>query len=83
MSLDYAQALPNRDRTAQPDFGARQEYVPPNIVGFFGGDFNEIRTQYYNESILPIVSLVDEMQLSRHWLVVANSRWPRWSTTIS
>jgi hypothetical protein len=38
-------------------------YVPPNIVKFFGGDFNEIRTQYYNEAIMPIVSLVDEMQL--------------------
>ena len=38
-------------------------YVPPNIVRFFGADFNEIRTQYYNEAILPIVALVDEMQL--------------------
>jgi hypothetical protein len=40
-----------------------QEHVPPNIVKFFGADFNEIRTQYHNEAILPIVSLVDEMQL--------------------
>ncbi|MEO7364125.1 MAG: DUF87 domain-containing protein [Candidatus Saccharimonadales bacterium] len=40
-----------------------REFVPPNIVKFFGGDFNEIRTQYYNEAISPIVSLVDEMQL--------------------
>jgi hypothetical protein len=38
-------------------------FVPANIVKFFGADFNEIRTQYYNEAILPIVSLVDEMQL--------------------
>ncbi|MDB5166510.1 MAG: hypothetical protein JWM37_582 [Candidatus Saccharibacteria bacterium] len=40
-----------------------REFVPPNITKFFGGDFNEMRTQYYNETISPIVSLVDEMQL--------------------
>lgn len=40
-----------------------KEYVPNNIVQFFGTDFNEIRTQYYNEAISPIVSLVDEMQM--------------------
>lgn len=38
-------------------------YVPPNIIQFFQTDFNELRTQSYNEAILPIVSLVDEMQL--------------------
>lgn len=38
-------------------------YVPANIVQFFGSDFNELRTQYYNEAISPIVSLVDEMQM--------------------
>lgn len=38
-------------------------YVPDNIVHFFGADFNELRTKYYNEAISPIVSLVDEMQL--------------------
>lgn len=40
-----------------------KSFVPANIVKFFGADFNEIRTTYYNEAILPIVSLVDEMQL--------------------
>lgn len=40
-----------------------QEYVPANIVKFFQTDFNELRTRSYNEAILPIVSLVDEMQL--------------------
>lgn len=40
-----------------------QGYVPENIVRFFGTDFNEIRTTYYNEAISPIVSLVDEMQM--------------------
>lgn len=38
-------------------------YVPANIVKFFGTDFNELRTQYYNEAIAPIIALVDEMQL--------------------
>lgn len=38
-------------------------FAPDNIMHFFGGDFNEIRTQHYNEAISPIVSLVDEMQL--------------------
>lgn len=38
-------------------------HVPANIIQFFNTDYNEMRTKYYNESILPIVSLVDEMQL--------------------
>jgi hypothetical protein len=38
-------------------------YVPDNIAHFFGADFNEIRSKYYNEGISPIVSLVDEMQM--------------------
>lgn len=40
-----------------------KDYVPHNIIKFFGADFNELRTHYYNETILPIVSMVDEMQL--------------------
>ena len=38
-------------------------YIPVNVIKFFGADYNEIRTQYYNETILPLVSMVDEMQL--------------------
>lgn len=38
-------------------------FIPENIVKFFGGDFNELRTKFYNESISPIVSLVEEMQM--------------------
>ena len=38
-------------------------YVPANVSHFFGTDFNEMRSQFYNETISPIVSLVDEMQL--------------------
>lgn len=40
-----------------------KEFVPANIVQFFGTDFNELRNKYYNEAISPIISLVDEMQL--------------------
>lgn len=38
-------------------------HTPTNIQKFFVTDYNEIRTTYYNEAILPIVALVDEMQL--------------------
>ncbi|HSX33156.1 MAG TPA: DUF87 domain-containing protein [Candidatus Saccharimonadales bacterium] len=38
-------------------------YIPTNVSKFFGADYNELRTQYYNETILPLVSMVDEMQL--------------------
>lgn len=40
-----------------------KDYVPQNILQFFATDFNQLRTQFYNEAILPLVSLVDEMQL--------------------
>ena len=40
-----------------------KDFVPQNITKFFATDFNELRTQSYNEAISPIVSLVDEMQL--------------------
>lgn len=40
-----------------------QGHVPANIIKFFDTDFNEIRTKYYTEAIMPIVSLVDEMQM--------------------
>ncbi len=38
-------------------------YVPLNVIKFFGADYNELRTQFYNQTILPLVSMVDEMQL--------------------
>jgi hypothetical protein len=40
-----------------------QGYAPVNVIKFFGTDYNEIRTQYYGEAILPIISLVEEMQM--------------------
>lgn len=38
-------------------------FIPANVTKFFGADFNELRTQYYNQTVLPLVSMVDEMQL--------------------
>jgi hypothetical protein len=43
--------------------GHVEGYVPDNIARFFGADFNELRTKYYNEAISPIIALVEEMQL--------------------
>jgi hypothetical protein len=40
-----------------------QGFVPQNVVQFFATDYNEIRNKYYNEAIVPIISLVDEMQM--------------------
>jgi len=40
-----------------------QDYVPSNVISFFGSDFNELRNKSYTEAISPIVSLVDEMQM--------------------
>lgn len=40
-----------------------KQHVPSNIIQFFNTDYNEMRTKYFNEAILPIVSLVDEMQM--------------------
>ena len=40
-----------------------KSYVPTNVVKFFGSDYNEVRTNYYNEAVMPIISLVDEMQM--------------------
>lgn len=38
-------------------------YIPQNISKFFGVGFNEMRTRNYEETILPLISMVDEMQL--------------------
>jgi hypothetical protein len=38
-------------------------FVPTNIAHFFGAEFNEMRTKYYNEALSPIIALVDEMQM--------------------
>jgi hypothetical protein len=40
-----------------------KDYVPINVVKFFGADYNEVRTNYYTEAVMPIISLVDEMQM--------------------
>ncbi|QQS65221.1 type IV secretion system DNA-binding domain-containing protein [Candidatus Saccharibacteria bacterium] len=40
-----------------------QGHVPHNISHFFATDYNEIRTAFYNEGILPIIAIVDELEL--------------------
>ncbi len=37
--------------------------IAPNIIEFFKMDFNELKTQSYQEAISPIISFIDEMQL--------------------
>jgi len=63
MSLDKLKRLLTDIEFRNQILSHVQEFVPANIVKFFQTDFNELRTQSYNEAILPIVSLVDEMQL--------------------
>ncbi len=43
-------------------------HVPHNIIQFFNTDYNELRTAHYNESLMPIISLVDEMELQPTFL---------------
>lgn len=40
-----------------------KENLPVTITDFFLTDFNDMRTKYYTESISPIISLLDEMEL--------------------
>lgn len=63
MSLDMLKRFLTEVELRQDILAHVSGYVPDNIVRFFGADFNEIRTTYHNEAILPIVALVDEMQL--------------------
>ncbi len=63
MSLDNLKRLVTDVEYRNQLLAHVEGYVPPNIVSFFGGDFNEMRTKYYNESIVPIITLVDEMQM--------------------
>jgi len=63
MSLDYLKRFLIETELRNQILDHVGSNVPGNIRQFFLTDFNEIRTQHYNEAILPIVSLVDEMQL--------------------
>lgn len=40
-----------------------KDFVPTNVAKFFGGGFNEMRTQQYEAAFAPIISIVDEMQM--------------------
>lgn len=37
--------------------------LPESIYSFFLNDFNEMKNKYYNETIAPIISFLDEMEL--------------------
>ncbi len=63
MSLENMRRFLNDVEYRNKIIGHVEGYVPTNVSKFFGADFNELRTQFYNETILPITSLVDEMQL--------------------
>lgn len=63
MSLDYLKRFLTETELRNEIMQHVGSNVPQNIKMFFASDFNEIRTTHYNEAILPVVSLVDEMQL--------------------
>jgi hypothetical protein len=63
MSLDFLKRFLTELELRNQVLAHVESHVPHNIQRFFGTDFNEIRTTHYNEAILPIVSLVDEMQM--------------------
>lgn len=44
------------------------DHVPNNIVHFFQTDYNEIRTAHYENGLMPIISIVDEMELQPTFL---------------
>lgn len=41
-----------------------QDYLPESLQEFFGQDYNELRTQYYDVTFAQILSLIDELQLT-------------------
>ena len=40
-----------------------EDDLPKSVVDFFLSDFNELKTKSYGESISPIISFIDEMEL--------------------
>lgn len=63
MSLDSLKRFINDVEFRNQVLEHVRPHVPTNIIQFFNTDYNEMRTKYYNEAIMPIVSLVDEMQM--------------------
>lgn len=63
VSLDHLRRFLNETDYREQILRHVQGYIPENVTHFFGADFNDYRTQYYNEAIMPIVSMIDEMQL--------------------
>lgn len=42
-----------------------KSYLPTSITQFFLTDFNNLRLEYYNETISPIISFIDEIELTK------------------
>lgn len=42
---------------------AYRDLVPVSVTHFFLTDFNELRSQNYNDAIAPIIAFIDEMQM--------------------
>lgn len=63
MSLGYLKRFLTETELRNQILSHVEQHIPDNIRKFFATDFNEIRTTAYNEAILPIVALIDEMQL--------------------
>lgn len=42
-----------------------KSYLPTTITQFFLTDFNNLRLEYYNETISPIISFIDEIELTK------------------
>lgn len=40
-----------------------QFQVPASVAHFFLTDFNELKTEHYNDAIAPIIAFIDEMQM--------------------
>jgi hypothetical protein len=63
MSMDYLKRFLTDLELRTQILQHVEGHVPQNIQNFFKTDFNEIRTQHYTEGVLPIIALVDEMQM--------------------
>lgn len=63
MSMDYLKRFLTDLQLRTQILQHVEGHVPQNIQNFFNTDFNEIRTQHYTEGVLPIIALVDEMQM--------------------
>lgn len=55
LNMEYRNKLINENKS----------YLPTSITQFFLTDFNNLRLEYYNETISPIISFIDEIELTK------------------